>query len=39
VAISAHGRAELERALLGSVSLHTALAAPCDVLLLRADAA
>lgn len=39
VAIAAHGRAELERALLGSVSLHTALAAPCDVLLLRADAA
>lgn len=39
VAIAAHGRSELERTLLGSVSLHTALAAPCDVLLLRPAAA
>lgn len=35
VAIAAHGKSELERAFLGSVSLHTVLAATCDVLLLR----
>lgn len=38
VAIAAHGKSELERAFLGSVSLHTVLAATCDVLLLRGAA-
>jgi nucleotide-binding universal stress UspA family protein len=38
VAIAAHGRSELEATFLGSVSLHAALAAPCDVLLLRGAA-
>lgn len=37
VVIAARGRSELEKSLLGSVSLHTALTAPCDVLLLRSD--
>lgn len=35
VAIAAHGTSELEDTLLGSVSLHTVQAAPCDVLLVR----
>ena len=35
VVIAAHGKSELEAAFLGSVSLHTVLAAPCDVLLIR----
>lgn len=35
VAIAAHGKSELEATFLGSVSLHTVQAAPCDVLLLR----
>lgn len=34
VALAAHGKSEIEKTLLGSVSLHTALAARCDVLLL-----
>lgn len=38
VAIAAHGKSELEATLLGSVSLHTVLAATCDVLLLRGAA-
>lgn len=39
VVIAAHGKSELEATFLGSVSLHTVLAAHCDVLLLRAGAA
>ena len=39
VAIAAHGKSELEATFLGSVSLHTVLGAPCDVLLLRGTAA
>jgi len=35
VVIAAHGRSELETTFLGSVSLHTVLAASCDVLVLR----
>ena len=35
LAIASHGKSELEAALLGSVTLHMALAASCDVLLLR----
>lgn len=35
VALAARGKSELEATLLGSVSLHTVQAAPCDVLLLR----
>jgi nucleotide-binding universal stress UspA family protein len=35
VAIAAHGKSELEATFLGSVSLHTVQAAPCDVLLVR----
>lgn len=38
VVIAAHGRSELESTFLGSVSLHTVQAAPCDVLLMRAPA-
>jgi nucleotide-binding universal stress UspA family protein len=38
VVIAAHGKSELEATLLGSVSLHTVLAATCDVLLLRGAA-
>lgn len=37
VVIAAHGKSELEATFLGSVSLHTVLAAPCDVLLMRHD--
>lgn len=37
VAIAAHGKSELGAALLGSVSLHTVQAVPCDVLLMRGD--
>lgn len=35
VVLAAHGKSALERAFLGSVSLHTLGNAPCDVLLLR----
>jgi nucleotide-binding universal stress UspA family protein len=35
VAIGAHGKSEIEATFLGSVSLHTVLAVPCDVLVLR----
>lgn len=38
VAIAAHGKSEIEATFLGSVSLHTVLTAPCDVLLLRGAA-
>lgn len=37
VGIAAHGKGEVERLFLGSVSLHVALSAPCDVLLVRGD--
>lgn len=37
VVIAAHGKSELEATFLGSVSLHTVLAASCDVLLLRGE--
>lgn len=37
VALAARGKSELETTLLGSVSLHTVQAAPCDVLLLRGN--
>jgi nucleotide-binding universal stress UspA family protein len=36
--IAAHGKSELEATFLGSVSLHTIMAAHCDVLLLRGGA-
>jgi len=39
VVIAAHGKSELEATFLGSVSLHTVMAAHCDVLLLRGGAA
>jgi nucleotide-binding universal stress UspA family protein len=39
VVIAAHGKSELEATFLGSVSLHTVMAAHCDVLLLRDGAA
>lgn len=35
VAIGAHGKSEIEATFLGSVSLHTVLAVPCDVVVLR----
>jgi CPA2 family monovalent cation:H+ antiporter-2 len=35
VVVSAHGKSEVERTLLGSVSAHLALSAACDALLLR----
>lgn len=35
VVIAAHGKSELESTFLGSVSLHTVMAAHCDVLLMR----
>ena len=35
VALAAQGKSKLEFAFLGSVSLHTALESPCDVLVLR----
>lgn len=38
VAIAAHGKSELDATFLGSVSLHTVTAAPCDVLVLRGAA-
>jgi nucleotide-binding universal stress UspA family protein len=38
VVIAAHGKSELEATFLGSVSLHTVMAAHCDVLLLRESA-
>jgi nucleotide-binding universal stress UspA family protein len=39
VVIAAHGKSELEATFLGSVSLHTVMAAHCDVLLVRGGAA
>ena len=38
VAIGAHGKSEIEVTFLGSVSLHTVMSAPCDVLLQRGSA-
>jgi nucleotide-binding universal stress UspA family protein len=38
VVLAAHGKAPIDAAFIGSVSLHTALTAPCDVLLLRGNA-
>jgi universal stress protein E len=35
VVLAAHGKSPLEATFIGSVSLHTALTAPCDVLLMR----
>lgn len=37
VALAAHGKGEIERMFLGSVSLHVVLSSPRDVLLLRQD--
>lgn len=38
VVIAAHGKSEVEATFLGSVSLHTVIAAHCDVLLMRGGA-
>jgi nucleotide-binding universal stress UspA family protein len=37
IALAAHGKGEIQRLFLGSVSLHVVLSAPCDVLLVRRD--